>query len=127
MELSCYLNRIVRMALLVLGILSVPSIRLGAAQRPHCSKHEPSSSGHDQAVPVHAMVLQPGSRHECPHCPATECAHLVPCSATTSLVLAAASCIAAKLLPQEVGLPALQCHAHSRTHEPPTPPPQLIA
>ena len=130
-ELSMRLSRsrITKILMLLLGILSTPSVGARALQGPHCAKHEQSAlhPAHHQASSAHAASVQPGTQHDCPHCPATECAHLVPCATSTSPVTAAASLVVTESSPGHVGVPTVRTHARSRTHEPPTPPPQLIA
>ena len=130
-ELSMRLSRsrITKILMLVLGVLSTPNVGARAVQGPHCAKHEQSAlhPAHHQASSAHAASVQPGTQHDCPHCPATECAHLVPCATSTNPVTAAVSLVVTEFSPGHVGVPTVRTHARSRTHEPPTPPPQLIA
>jgi hypothetical protein len=129
-ELSMRLSRsrITNILMLVLGILSVPSVGARAMQGPHCAKHEqPTLHPAHQASSAHPESVQPGTPHDCPHCPARECAHVVPCATSTSPVTAAASLVVTESSPGHVGVRTVRTHARSRTHEPPTPPPQLIA
>jgi hypothetical protein len=125
-----YRSRISRIVMLVVGVLSVPSVGVRAMQRPHCAQHTQSAhvvANHHQPSSAHTAAVQPGSQHECPHCPARDCAHLVPCNTSTSPVTAAATLLVTALSPDPVGVPPVRAYMHSRTHQPPTPPPQLIA
>jgi hypothetical protein len=129
-SLMCFCrNQLTRIVMLVLGILSLPSVGARAMQGPHCAKHEHSAlhPAQHQAVSTHPASVQSGTPHDCPHCPARECAQVVPCTTSTNPVTAAASLVVTESSPGHVGLPIVRAHLHSRTHEPPTPPPQLIA
>ena len=122
-----------KLFLLLVGILSTPGLGLGLVQRSHCAAHEASM--------MH--VVHPGGGHvghqgsilswtrpmhsDCPHCPATECATVAPCSfsstsATSPLILTL------KTPPiHHLATFPVRVSVRSTTHQPPTPPPQTIA
>src|SRR3982751_5362868 len=127
MRSTVYRSRIVSIMSMLLGILSLPGTGLGSVRRPHCTTHQDSSPGHHQAASVHTGVLQPVIPHECPHCPATECANQVPCTGWSNLLLSACPVPGSEPSSYRVSMPALPGTVHSRSHQPPTPPPQLIA
>jgi len=121
-----YRSRIARVVVLVLGILSLPGTGLQAVvPRPHCATHEHSSPGDHKAAAAHKVVLQSGTGDECPHCPATQCAHQVPCAASSNLLIHAPSAAGNEPSSYRLSMPAVLATFHSRSHQPPTPPPQL--
>src|SRR6476661_2978074 len=125
MRSNLFRSRIGRIVVLVLAILSLPGTGLGAVHRPHCTTHPGSSPGHHQAASVHTGMLQPGIPHECPHCPATECANQVPCTGSNTLLVSAGPVPRSEPSSHRVTVSPLPCTVRSRTHQPPTPPPQL--
>ncbi len=79
--LAAPVGRLTRMSMLVLGVLSVPSVGPAAMQRPPWAQHDPSavhqgahSGTHQVRASIDSASWDNGTQHECPHCPATECA-----------------------------------------------------
>jgi hypothetical protein len=118
--------------MVILGIMSVPSLGMGAWQRPHCAQHGTAIHvGHGVAsdrAPSHgAPTWTRGTNHECSHCPASECAKVSPCASSTTTALS----------PKGIGMTGCPVHrviidlageqAASADFPPDTPPPQLIA
>jgi hypothetical protein len=127
------LSRMMGLLMLLLGIAGVPSTGLAALQRPHCAQHELTRQ-HDRRTASSTNVAQAQGQitwtnhqgHECPHCPASECARVSPCAGTPTAVAPTRTSIAD---PQghRVVIDRLRQLARSAIPAPPTPPPQLIA
>jgi hypothetical protein len=121
--------------MLVLGILSVPSVGPAAMQRPHCAQHGPSAvpqvahSGgeHQMPEPTGSASWESATKHDCPHCPATECARLAPCTTSSNAAVSVTALAVTQSATHRDVFPRLQHHLYSTTHQPPTPPPQLIS
>lgn len=119
--------------LLVVAILSAPTPASAAGLGSHCARHGASAmhmaaAGHaDMGGGPHHLSWQPAAPGDCPHCPASDCARLLPCASTTA--------VAALLRSDDLTLPAVHgdrirrasAAVHSTIPAPPTPPPQLIA
>lgn len=128
------MRQITRVVMLVLGILSVPSVGPAAMQRPHCAQHGPSArhqeahSGarHHMPAPVPAS-WESATKHDCPHCPATECARVAPCTTSSTAAVSVPSLTVTQSGTNRVIPRRVQHQLYSRTHQPPTPPPQLIS
>ena len=123
-----------RLLMLVLGVLSVPSIGLAAMQRPHCAQHSPSAvhqeahPGMGQQAPEPSPTSWDGATsHDCPHCPATECARVAPCATSSNAAVSVTSLAVDQSVTHRATLRRVQHHLSSTTHQPPTPPPQLIS
>jgi hypothetical protein len=119
--------------MLLLGIAGVPSTASAALQRPHYAQHEQTGQ-HDRPTASSTIVAQAQGQiawtnhqgHECPHCPAFECARVSPCAG--SLTAIAPSCKAiADPQGHRVVIDRLRQVARSAVPAPPSPPPQLIA
>jgi len=126
-------GRMTRMLMLVLGVLSVPSIGPAAMQRPHCAQHVrspghqvPHSGDTHQAGPA-LVSWESATEHACPHCPATDCARIAPCTASSNAAISEASLTVPDPVSDRVGVRRVRVHPYSATHQPPTPPPQLIS
>jgi hypothetical protein len=126
-------GRVLRCLMLVLGVLSAPSIGVETLQRPHCSQHEHASHHHgygsasmDAHGPDSATWTQ-AHDHRCPHCPATECARVSPCSGSTSSALTPADVAVTDITAHRVAVDLASTQAVSAVSQPDTPPPQLIA
>jgi hypothetical protein len=134
-SLSLRMGRMTRMLMLVLGILSVPSVGVAAMQRPHCAQHDTaaphqeahSSNTHQVPEPPHSPSWQNATEDGCPHCPAPECARVAPCAASSSAAISAASLAVSQLATHRVITPTVRIHPYSTTCQPPTPPPYLIS
>lgn len=128
------LSRVTRVVMLAVGVLSVPSVGPAAMQRPHCAQHthsgihrEAHSSGRHQMPDPVPISWESATKHDCPHCPATECARLAPC-ATSSNAAVAVPPLAVTQSATHRALPRRVQHGfYSTTHQPPAPPPQLIS
>jgi hypothetical protein len=127
------LSRMMGLLMLLLGIAGVPSTASAALQRPHCAQHEqgrqhdrPRASSTTVAPAEGQLTWTTHQGHECPHCPASECARVSPCAGTLTAVAPARTSIAD---PQghRVVIDRLRQLARSAISTPPTPPPQLIA
>jgi hypothetical protein len=128
------MRRIIRVVMLVLGVLSVPSVGPAAMQGPHCAQHTPSAmhqgahSGNGQQMPEPGSTSwESGTQHDCPHCPATECARVAPCTTSSNAAVSVTSPAVNQSVTHRAGLRRAQHHLFSTTHQPPTPPPQLIS
>jgi hypothetical protein len=126
-------SRLSRMLMLVLGVVSVPSIGPAAMQRPHCAQHVPSPGNHvahsgdtHRAEPT-LVAWESGTKHTCPHCPATECARIAPCTASSNAAISETSLIVPDPVSDRVGVRRVRVRPYSATHQPPTPPPQLTS
>ena len=123
-----------RVLMLPLGLLSVPSIGLAAMQRPHCAQHSPSAV-HQEAHPGTGQQAPESSStswddttsHDCPHCPATDCARVAPCSTSLNVAVSVTSLAVTQSASHRAVLHRLQHIPYSTIHQPPTPPPQLIS
>src|SRR3982751_6378608 len=98
-----YRSRPARLVMLLLAVVSVPSVGAGAMQRPHCTLHEHSAGADHRTDQPHHTTWQSSTPHECPHCPATECAHAVPCTTSASPVITAAVPVIAEPSGDQVG------------------------
>jgi len=120
--------------MLLLGIGSVPSLGVDAVQRPHCAQHERAGQ-HERHVAssVTAVSAQDqqawthSQKHSCPHCPASECARVSPCSGSSTTAVSPSRTVVADLLGHRVTVDLDRQLVHSAVSTPPTPPPQLIA
>lgn len=128
------MGRMTRMLMLVLGVVSVPSIGLAAMQRPHCAQHVPSPGGQEahsgdthQAPEPAPVSWDTASEHVCPHCPATDCARIAPCTASSTAAISEASLTVSEPASDRVSVRKVRIQPYSATHQPPTPPPQLIS
>lgn len=126
------MRQITRALMLVLGVLSVPSVGPAAMQRPHCAQHGPSAvqahSGHGHQMPGSSPTSwESATKHDCPHCPAAECARVAPCATSSIAALSEASLTVTDLATDRVRVRRVQVHPYSSTQQPPTPPPQLIS
>ena len=128
------MHQITRVVMLVLGVLSVPSVGPAAMQRPHCARHEPSAmhqeahSGDGQQMPESRSTSWGSpTRHDCPHCPATECARVAPCTTSSNAAISVTSLPVTQPATHRANLRRVQHRLYSTTHQPPTPPPQLIS
>ena len=123
-----------RVLMLPLGLLSVPSIGLAAMQRPHCAQHAPSvvhsgaHSRHGQQMPVPPSTSwESSTKHDCPHCPAPECARVAPCAASSYAAVSVTSPAITQPVIHRAIRHRVQHSYYSTTHQPLTPPPQLIS
>jgi hypothetical protein len=126
--------RLVRLAMLVLGITSVPSVGLEAMQRPHCAQHEMAAQHErhmaSEATLAHGHDAQAWTQrhdHGCPHCPASECARISPCTGSSTTAVTPSRAVIADLHGRRVAVDLDRQLAHSTFSTPDTPPPQLIA
>lgn len=122
-----------RALMLMLAIISLPSIGLDALQRPHCTQHE-APAIHAGHAPGGGHTSPDGSRrwttpptHECPHCPAAECARVSPCAGSTSTALSPTEVDMLGLFTHRVHLQPARDRADSAIPPTDTPPPQAIA
>ena len=121
--------------MLVLGVVSVPSVGLGAMQRPHCEQNDGAAGERtSHAGPQHQMPepssptsWESGSQHDCPHCPPAECSQVAPCATSPTPTIIEASGTIIPLTVASDGVAKLPIQPGSTSHEPPTPPPQLIS
>ena len=120
--------------MLMLGIVAAPSVGLEALQRPHCIQHGvvAARGGHHAASERQAPgrgspSWRQAGNHECPHCPATECARVSPCTGSTTTALSPAAVAVTYLTGHRVALDLVRDQASSAQAPPDTPPPQLIA
>jgi len=123
------MRQLTRMLMLVVGVVSVPSVGPAAMQRPHCAQHDPAAQhrgGHQMPDPGRTS-WEGATKHDCPHCPATECARIAPCTASSNAAVSPASLAVTVSAPQRNLFRPVQHELHSKTHQPPTPPPQLIS
>jgi hypothetical protein len=128
------MGRMTRILMLVLGILSVPSVGPTAMQRPHCAQHESSamhpeahSGTHQMPASTDSTFWDSATQHECPHCPATECARVAPCTTSSNAAISATPLAVTQSTTRRAVLRRVGHHLYSTTHQPPTPPPQLIS
>ena len=127
-------SHITRAVMLLFGALSVPSMGPAAMQPPHCTQHGPSAthqkghSGDGQQVPAPRSASWDGStNHDCPHCPATECARVAPCTTSSNAAVSTTSLEVSQSVTHRATLGTGRHHLYSIIHQPPTPPPQLIS
>jgi hypothetical protein len=121
-----------RILMLGLGILSTPSVGLWALQRPHCARHEMAGPGHASeagAIAHHGdlLIWSQTHDHQCPHCPASECGHAIPCAGASTTPSIPATAVMADFDAHRVALDHVREQASSATSPPDTPPPQLIS
>ena len=129
------ISRFARISMLVLGVLGVPDAGLAAIQPPHCSQHPQSSmhqvasagDRHNVTEPGSSTSWENGTQHDCPHCPATECARVAPCTASSSAGVSEASPLVNALVSTRVRGRRVRVRPYSASYQPPTPPPQLIS
>ena len=129
-SLGCRMGRLTRMLMLALGIVSVPSVGPAAMQRhdPAAVPHEAHSGGrHRVPEPTQSTSWQEASEHACPHCPATDCARIAPCTTSSNAAIAVASLTVTQTATRRVIARRVRVHPYSTTHRPPVPPPQLIS
>src|SRR5215213_5507807 len=127
------LSRMMRLLMLLLGIAGVPSTGLAALQRPHCARHE-ATCQHGRPTASSAIVAQAHGQitwsshqgHDCPHCPASECARVSPCAGASTAVASSGTALTAPR-GHRVVIDGLRRLARSAIPAPPTPPPQRIA
>jgi hypothetical protein len=126
-------SKVRRLFLVVVAILATPGLGLAQAQRSHCAGHATSAMhagepaiGHGQDHSSTASWTRP-SHSDCPHCPATTCASVAPCSVSGSSVAAPTVLTISSLPTHHWRTARTQVSLHSRTYQPPTPPPQSIA
>lgn len=124
----------VGLLMLLLGIVSMPSIGLKAIERPHCAQHE-QAGRHERhlaslVIVAHAQGQPAWTQahdHGCPHCPASECARVAPCTGSTTTAVAPSRAVVEDLDAHRVAVDLTRQLAHSAVSPPATPPPQLIA
>jgi hypothetical protein len=127
------LSRMVSVMMLVLGIVAAPSVGPRALQRPHCMQHgatalhgsHPSASEHPP--PDGSPAWSRARNHQCPHCPASECARVSPCISSTTTALSPPGLGVIGLLEHRVHLDGVRDQASSVYSPPDTPPPQVTA
>jgi hypothetical protein len=126
-------SKVGRFFLLLVGILSTPGLGLALVQRSHCATHEASVMhvvhsggghvGHQGPAPSWTRP----THSDCPHCPATECASLAPCS-ISGISVALPSRLTLSTPPaHHPGTIRIETSPDSTLQQPPTPPPQPIA
>lgn len=123
---------LVRVMMLALGVLAMPSAGQVLLYNPHCAPHNDSIQPvHDGGM--HGMASQPtpmwqsASPHQCPHCPASECARIPPCSSGSSSLIAATAPVSATVSAGRRWVRPFDDSAHSVLQQPPTPPPLLVS
>ena len=123
-----------RVLMLVLTIVSVPSVGLDALQRPHCVQHDASAVHAGHAISLQHTSSAARSRrwtrpstHECPHCPASECSWVSPCTGSTSTALSPTAVDMLSHFTHRVGVKSVRERADSAIPSTDTPPPQAIA
>jgi hypothetical protein len=131
---ASWLGRTAKVLMLILGIMSVPNMRLDALQHPHCTPHGAISlhRGHSSAAsPTNprgeSRTWAPATDHECPHCPASECARIAPCASSTTTALSPAGFSLVSLHDHRTAVDPGHERASSINSPPDTPPPQVIA
>jgi hypothetical protein len=126
-------SRVGKVFLLLVGILSTPGLGLALVQRSHCATHEASVMhavhpggghvGHQGPAPSWSRPVH----SDCPHCPATDCASIAPCS-TSGVSAALPSLLTLSTPPaHHPGTIRIETSPESTLRQPPTPPPQTIA
>ena len=122
------LARIIRLLMLALGIISVPSVGPSALQGPHCAQHGASMIHAAHGLPSSGRAwTRASSPHECPHCPAAECAQVAPCAGSATTALTPTRALFADLRGHRAAVDLKVQRALSATSPPDTPPPQSIA
>ena len=117
--------------MLLLGILAVPSVGPEALQPPHCLQH--AGAG---AHPVHSTAAThsrsggssawaQGHGHDCPHCPASECARVSPCASSIVIAIPTREIDAFDPAGCRVALEMDAQRPSSDQPSPDTPPPQV--
>ena len=132
--IAIWRSGVTRALMLVIGVLAYPSSGLIAPDGSDCTEHKESSkhqkmgqsSGHWMPDPG-STSWDAGSTHDCPHCAPTECVRLAPCAASTMATAPLESFAGIHLPVGHVRALRLEIHSCSTTHQPPTPPPQLIS
>jgi hypothetical protein len=126
-------SKIPRLFLLLVGILSTPGLGLALAQRSHCATHDASvlhmvypgggHVGHRGPAPMWTRPMH----SDCPHCPATDCASLAPCSISDTSAALPSRLTLSTPPAHHPGTIRLETSPDSTLQQPPTPPPQTIA
>src|SRR5215203_5650636 len=125
---------IIRTLMLVIAVFAVPSLRLTAMQCPPCARPDGSSmhqemshgSGHRMAGPAPAL-WDDDSTHECPHCPASQCARIAPCASSSNAAAVMTPFVVTHTASDQAMPARVPRQLFSTSHQPPTPPPQLIS
>jgi hypothetical protein len=124
-------NRITRSLMLVIGVLAIPSLRPMVMQGPHCAQHEGASIHQDMPQgSEHGMAdrrttsWDDGSTHDCPHCPASECAQIASCASSSGPAAVMTPFVVTHAAAHRAILPGVRHQLSSANHQPPTPPPQ---
>jgi hypothetical protein len=125
---------LVRTLMLVLGVLGMPSAGQAALNGFHCARHDASAMRMGHADTVHPMAAahqaaawQDASSHTCPHCPASECARVVPCAGASSSVITVSAPAPIAFSTDRVRILPSRDAVHSVLRQPPTPPPLLVS
>jgi hypothetical protein len=118
--------------MLLLGIVTAPSVGLQALQRPHCVQHGAAAmkvglvasrrAPPDSDFPTWTKAAS----HECPHCPPSECARIAPCTSSSTTALSPTAVGVTDLPGSRVPVRLVRNQASSVHSPPDTPPPQLI-
>jgi hypothetical protein len=121
-------------ALLLVSIFRLLEAANLPVEGSHCAQHGASAIhlmgvGAVQQMPQGAGMpsWQGPSHSDCPHCPASECARLVPCATTTIVAVATRPDRMVRGAIHRSSVLPVRLPFRSATHPPPTPPPQLIA
>lgn len=119
----------VRILMLVLGVLAMPSAGQALLNGSHCARHDAPAHGPGMRMADgHAPALwQSASSHACPHCPANECARFVPCAGGASSIVAATAPVSAAPPTTRIRLRPFDDSARSVPRQPPTPPPLPVS
>lgn len=129
-----WVGRLLRALMLMLGILTAPSVDVQALQRTHCTQHGTSQArGGQHSASVHTVAATAPSAwrqagtHECVHCPPAECARVSQCAgASTTAPLSRGAGIGSPGS-QRVRLELVRDLVTSVVSPPQTPPPQPIS
>lgn len=123
----------VRLLLLLMSILSTPGLGLGSIRHSHCAGHEGSAmhvvhpgGGHAGHNSSHISWTRP-THSDCPHCPASECASIAPCSVSGISAVLPILLTLSSPLAHHVGSIRIETSPDSIIQQPPTPPPQTVA
>ena len=126
-------RRVFQLVMLLLAVVSLSGLGPDVLQRSHCAQHEVSAhAAHTPAVQHPGQAPEGATwrahdQHDCPHCPASECARVSPCSSSTFSVLSPRAIELAGFLGHRVAVRPVRDRADSATSSPVNPPPQLIA
>jgi hypothetical protein len=126
-------SKMSKVFLLLVGILSTPGLGLALVQRSHCATHDASvmhvvhpGGGHlGRQVPAPSWSRPMHS--DCPHCPATDCTSIAPCSVSVISAALLSRLTLSTPPAHQPGTIRLETSPHSTLQQPPTPPPQTIA